>query len=1153
MKIKDVLLRDPAANPLVNQGQARIADKTNERVLNELKGELSTFVCEGQFADGMERIVSSFLGNLNRTSQKGAWVSGFFGSGKSHLLKMLCHLWQDTVFPDGSTARSLVPAMPDELRDLLRELDTAAKREGGLLAAAGSLPSGTTDNVRLTVLGVLLRGVGLPDQYPQAQFCLWLQDQGYFDSVKSAIEATGKEWAAELNNLYVSKFIANAVLACDPKFAPNETEARKTIRETFPRRSTDITTAEFLEMFKRALKLKGRDGKLPCTALVLDEVQLYIGDSNDRSVLITEVAEAVSKQLDSHVIIVGAGQSALTDVRLLNRMMDRFTIRVPLSDTDVETVTRKVLLQKKPSEITEVRKRLDTYGGEISRQLQGTRIGESVEDRDILVDDYPLLPVRRRFWEQCFRQIDAAGTQSQLRSQLRIIHDAVAKISDRPLGTVVPGDELYEELAPEMVNTGVLLRELNERIINLAKDGSPEGQLERRICGLVFLIGRLPRDPGADISVRANKEHLADLLIDDLAADNGKFRDSVAASLEKLAADAVLMKLGDEYRLQTKEGSEWDREFKNRRSKLANDDADVQMRRDALLYAEADGIIRAQKIAQGAAKESRQLSISRAEVAPDATGENIPVWVRDGWSASEKELVDAARAAGSDSPILYVFIPRQSAEDLRRLVIDADAAQQTLDSKGTPTSAEGLEARQSLISRRDLAAQQRDELVRQVVANAKVFQGGGSELLQVTLAEKIREGATASLVRLFPRFNEADATGSAWESVIRRARDGADQPFQPVGYTGTTEQHPVCQRVLITTGAGKTGAEIRKTLSGSPFGWPRDAVDAALIALHRSQSITAMLNGVPVALGQLDQNKISKSEFRVERATLTVSDRIAIRKLFSGLISCKTGEESAKAPEFLNAVITLATQMSGPHPLPAVPPTTEIDDLKKLSGNEQLVAIRQKAGEIEKLIEEWKKAKELADRRKPAWEVLERLAKHASAIPEAKVQVAQVDAIRNERMLLNATDPVAPVRTALAKLLRSSAHTLNEMNKKSYDAVVAKLDGSSTWSEIPESERMKIMSDVGLTRPPTIDISSDEALLNTLDQRPLSTLQAEGDALMGRMQRALELAAKYLEPKVNTISLERTTLRTAEDVRAWLTRQEKVLLDAVAVGPVLVN
>ena len=43
--------------------------------------------------------------------------------------------------------------------------------------------------------------------------------------------------------------------------------------------------------------------------------------------------------------------------------------------------------------------------------------------------------------------------------------------------------------------------------------------------------------------------------------------------------------------------------------------------------------------------------------------------------------------------------------------------------------------------------------------------------------------------------------------------------------------------------------------------WPRDAVDAALIALHRQQHITATLNGQAIPLGQLDQNKIAKADF----------------------------------------------------------------------------------------------------------------------------------------------------------------------------------------------------------------------------------------------------------------------------------------------------
>ncbi len=1136
MKLKDALQRDPASHPLVNQGQARISDTQDERALKELRGELATFVCEGQYADGIQKIIRSFLDNLTRTSQRGAWVGGFFGSGKSHLLKMLCHLWRDTEFPDGATARSLVPSMPEDLRALLRELDTAGKRAGGLLAAAGSLPGGTTDNVRLTVLGVLLRGVGLPAQ-------------GLFENVKSSVEAAGKSFERELNNLYVSGPIARAVMACVPDFAASEAEARQLLRAQFPPQSTDITTEEFLQTAKDALKLAGRDGRLPCTLLVLDEVQQYIGDSNERSVLVTEVAEAVSKQLDSQVIIVGAGQSALTDVPLLQKLMDRFTIRVPLSDAEVETVTRKVLLQKKPSAVRDVRAVLERHAGEVSRELQGTAIADTVEDRAVIVDDYPLLPVRRRFWENCFRQIDAAGTHSQLRSQLRIVHDAVAKLSDFPLGVVVPGDELFDALAPEMVNTGVLLREINERIIQV---GRTHGELAQRICGLVFLIGKLPREAGADIGVRATKDHIADLLIDDLGADNGKLRAEADDMLAKLAEQGILMQVGDEYRLQTREGGEWDREFRNRQTKLNNDDAAIQFKRDQLLYGEIDKIIRGLRIVQGAAKEPRQFIIHREATPPAADGGGIPVWIRDGWSASEKEVVDAARAAGADSPVLYLFIPRQSADDLRRLIVEADAAQQTIDAKGNPTSPEGQEARQSMDSRRARAVGDRDRLVREIVSNAKVYQGGGSEVLLSSLDDRIKTATDDALVRMFPRFKDADS--AAWAAVIKRARDGADHPFQPTGHTDATEKHPVCRQVIATIGAGKKGADIRKALGGTPFGWPRDAVDAALIALHRSQHITATLNGAAVPLGQLDQNKISKAEFRVEQATLSVQDRLVLRKLFQSLgVPCKGGEEGTRVGEFLSKLIEFARSAGGDTPLPASPAVTEIEDIQRLIGNEQLVAIKNKAPEWEEKIKQWSAAKSLIAERLPKWQLIERLAKHAVSVEAAKPHLDQIEAVRSQRLLLDTSDPASGIRIALGDLLRKAVQDSFAAHQDAFQNAMRSLDGNDVWKQVAAAERQAILGAVGLKPPSKPEVATDEALANHLDRRPLASAQAEIDAIAARVTQATERAAKLLLPKVQTISLERATLRDTAEVEAWIERQKKTLLEAIANGPVLVN
>jgi hypothetical protein len=640
-------------------------------------------------------------------------------------------------------------------------------------------------------------------------------------------------------------------------------------------------------------------------------------------------------------------------------------------------------LQKKPASISTVREFLEKHGGEVSRQLQGTRIGETAQDRDFIVDDYPLLPVRRRFWEHCFRAVDAAGTHSQLRSQLRIIHDAVARLCDRGMGATVPGDELFEALAPEMVNTGVLLREINERIINLSKDGSDEGKLARRICGLVFLISRLPREASSDIGVRRRRSTSPICSSTTSSPTTASCAAPSRPCSRSSRRAARLMKVGDEYRLQTKEGAEWDAEFRRRQSKLANDDADVQIRRDQLLYADADKIIRSVKIVQGAAKEARQIVISRDQTPPTGNGESVPLWLRDGWSSSEKEMLDAARAAGTDSPTVFVFLPRQAADELRKLIVDAESAQQTIDAKGTPTTREGEEAKHSMESRRNAAVRQRDELIKQVVANAKVFQGGGSELLQASLEDRVREATNAALVRLFPRFKEADSRGVGDRDQARQGRRrsaalaGRSLRCRPSSILSAKRSRRPSAPERSAARFGRCCVRARMAGRRMPSTRPSSRCTARSTCPPR-------LNGAVLAPGHVDQGKISKAEFRVEKVTLTVTERLAIRKVFQALgVSCKAGEELAKAPEFLDKLAALGRATGGDAPLPAAPSVVDVEDLRAKVGNDQLAGIRDKAADFEKRIGEWTKTKALVDARKPTWEIVERLAKHAQSIAAA--------------------------------------------------------------------------------------------------------------------------------------------------------------------------
>ena len=531
-----------------------------------------------------------------------------------------------------------------------------------------------------------------------------------------------------------------------------------------------------------------------------------------------------------------------------------------------------------------------------------------------------------------------------------------------------------------MVNTGVLLRELNERITRIGADGSEASRLRQRLCGLVFLIGRLPREGGADIGVRASAAHLADLLVDDLGANNGALRDKVQAALKKLADDGSLMQVGDEYRLQTREGSEWDKEYRNILTKLNNDDVTLQTERERFVYGELSKAIDGVRLMQGKAKEVRRLDVFRDVNPPAQSGEGIEVWIRDGWSMTEKGFVDEARRAGASGSLIYVFVPKKDDADLREALLEVMAADRTLGQKGHPVSPEGEEARRGMESRRAIAIRRRELVISRVVSNVKVFQAGGNERLEMSLDEKLRAGAAASLDRLFPRFDEADGLASQWEAAIKRARDGADQPFQPVGLLrGPIEAHPVCRQVMQTIGSGSSGTAIRKVLKTSPFGWPQDAIDAALIALHRSQHISALLNGQPIALGQLDQNRIAKAEFRLEQIILTVEDRLKIRGVYKRAgVDSKAGEKAEQARPFLNALDTIAHGSDWRGAAPLSLGRSLIDDLRARSGNDLLMRVRDRAEELKAWIESAQRAARLAAERLPGWRITERLARHAA-------------------------------------------------------------------------------------------------------------------------------------------------------------------------------
>jgi tetratricopeptide (TPR) repeat protein len=1143
MNNRQVYTKDPSIRKLVNEGVANVNDERTEQALAVLRYELDTFVCDGQYEKGLAHILETYLKNINQAQQPAVWVSGFYGSGKSHLVKMLRALWSDTKFSDGATARGIAN-LPQGIQDLLKELDTAGKRHGGLHAASGTLGASASGSVRLALLRIIFKSVGLPEQYPVARFVMWLRNEDIYDKVRKEVEKNGYDWCEELENFYVAEGLHTALVKAKPNLFSSPATCVETLNNLYPF-VQDISSDEMLKAIRQALT---RDGKFPLTLIVLDEVQQYIGEDSQRSIEVQEVVESCCKNIGGKLLFIGTGQTAVTGTANLKKLEGRFTIRVELSDADVDAVIRQVILAKKPGAIGEIEKIMQTNLGEVSRHLANTSIGHRQDDVPHFAQDYPILPVRRRFWEYTLRVLDQTGTDSQLRNQLSMVHKVIQTNLDSSLGCVIPADLLYFDSADKLLQARILPRKVHEKTMKWIK-GLPDQQLVARACGLVFLINKLAAS-NDEVGIHATLDTIADLMVDDLAAGSGSLRNKLPALLDKCE---LLMKVGDEYRVQTEESAAWNDEFLSQRNQLANEAHRVEAERDDRIRRTFAELVKKLSLTQGNAKVTRDLSpVFDSELPQDSTN-RVCVWVRDGWAIDENSVRVDARQAGNQSPTIFVFIPKRSADDLRHRLIDYKAATATLDKRGVPNSPEGTEARAAMETIKQTAEGKIRELLEESFSGARVFQGGGNEILGNSLQDMILEAAENALQRLYPQFHLADHAG--WDKVYAKAKQGAPDALKAVGDDGEPAKNPVCKAILAYIAGGKKGADIRTNFEASPYGWSRDAVDGGLQVLLIAGLIRAQDDrGRAVDPKDLERKAIGKATFKVESATVSTSQRIQIRKVLQRLgVQAKQGEELAAVPEFLRRAGELAEKAGGEAPNPERPDVASLEEIRLSSGNEQLLAIYNRRDDLKSSIEAWEDQAKRIEKRWPTWEKLRDLLKHAGDLKAAQEARQQAEAIEKQRLLLADPDPVLPLLKSLEDALRKELAAQQKRYADELKKKAKNLETDDSWLQLAEDERDAIRGQCDITDAPKLTMGTHQELISALEQHPPAVWRDRIDALSGRFDRAGELAAKSLEPETQTVDIPRRMLKSPEDVDAWVKDVQDQLKKAVVKGPVVIR
>lgn len=1148
---KDIYTKAPKENRLVNNGVAEVSEDHSEAAQSVLRYELESFVCDGQYEKGLETILEKFLLNLSSgNEQPGVWISGFYGSGKSHLAKMLRTLWTDYSFPDGASARSLAK-LPTGIYDHLKDLSIQGKRYGGLHAAAGKLGAGAGDKVRLALLGIVFKSKGLPEQFNQAQFVMWLKREGVLGEVESGLRSAERTLAQELPHMYVSSYLAKALWAARPGLAHTEAEVRQLLKAQFPQ-VTDVSSEQMVNALDEALSV---EGQFPLTLILLDEVQQYIGNDSEKAFQVQEVTETLTKHLKGKLLFVGTGQSALSGTPNLQRLMARFPVPVMLGDWDVENVTRQIILAKKPTAQPKVEQVWRGNLGEISRHLRGTKLEHVTDDEKVMTADYPILPVRRRFWERVLRSIDTTGTVSQLRSQLRVVHEAVVATADQPLGHVVSGDFLYDQIAANLVSTAQLSKEVFENVQRFSA-GDAQAQLKGKLLKLIYLINKLPADAALETGLKATEDVVADLLVTNLSAGSSELRKQLPDLLMELQdKDRLIMALagssGTEYRLQTRESSAWHDEFRAQEAELKAAPQRVEQRRAELFKARFADVLKKVRVVQGKDNVERRLLPIYGDTLPKDNDQALYLWIQDGWQNDEKSVLAEAKSKSVDNPTLFVYLPDQYKTALSDAIVALGAAKGTVSKKGSTATEEGHDAKRSMESRERNAEKELQQLLDKLFASVRVFQAGGQEVTEGNdLADRINRAAKASAIRLFSQFDVADS--DQWSKVLDEARKGNLEALKAVGHTQEPDKQPVCQKIMAFIGPGKKGAEIRDNFDTPPYGWPRDAIDGALFALLASGHIRAQdAASKPVDAKSLDRNKLTQASFRQESITISPPQLIKIRQLFAAIgMPCQPKEEMAKVPQLMAKLRELANKAGGSAPAPENPQLSAIEGVEGQAGNAQLLELFTRSDELTGLAKLWGATAENIKNRLPVWHQLSSLLEQAKELgPYAELK-ANFDAVLHQRSLLAEPDPVRPLLERTVEVLRIALNAKLDAYHAVYDQQWSQLASDSDWLKLSDEQRTQLTQAHSLKTLQHIDLSSPEKIQDALDECSLQHWISKTQALASRFDAARHAAVQLLKPNVVRVSIPKRTLNDESELKAWLVEVEQLLAEKLKQGPV---
>ncbi|MBF1049794.1 BREX system P-loop protein BrxC [Peptostreptococcus sp.] len=542
------------------KGVIKVGQDDSVNIQQELEEYVVTRELQKHFSDFFASYKMGINGN---TDKMGVWISGFFGSGKSHFLKILSYLLANKKV-NGKTAFQYFEE-DNKLSDpmVLADIKLASSVPTDVVLFNIDSKSEVNGKQSKVAIVSVLQNVfnemqGFSGYNPfLADLERKLFYEGKFDLFKEKFEENfGDSWIEARNDFDFIQDDVVEVLA-DIDFMSEDAGrnwCEKAIGE-YP-----YKVEAFSNLVKEYLYRKGNNHHI---AFLIDEIGQYIGDDSKLMLNLQTVTEDLGTACQGKAWIIVTSQQDIDSITKtkgndFSKIQGRFDTRLSLSSANVDEVIKKRILKKNEigkqtlellhDDKATVIKNLILFNDGVEKKLYSSRSNFS--------DVYPFIPYQFNLLASVLTSIRTHGASGKHlaegeRSMLALFKESAVKVMNTEVGTIVPFNMFYDALEQFLDHShkGVISRAWDNEYLN---PNHEKECFDVNVLKTLFMIKYVKE-------IKANVGNITSLMVSNIDEDRIDLSSKVEDSLKRLIRQTLVQKNGDIYVFLTDEEQEINR------------------------------------------------------------------------------------------------------------------------------------------------------------------------------------------------------------------------------------------------------------------------------------------------------------------------------------------------------------------------------------------------------------------------------------------------------------------------------------------------------------------------------------------------------------------------------------------------------------------